>query len=116
MITEKLKINRLLVFAVALAAAGFAGPAFAEAKFSSPWQDTEHSRIRLIAASNIPYRFRPGSGTVAGLEIELDEGWKTYWRTPGDGLPPSVDWTKSRNLGQALWPSARCRHFWVILT
>jgi DsbC/DsbD-like thiol-disulfide interchange protein len=26
-----------------------------------------------------------------GLEIKLDEGWKTYWRVPGDGgIPPSI--------------------------
>ncbi|MCE1234843.1 MAG: hypothetical protein LWW93_00665 [Hyphomicrobiales bacterium] len=32
-------------------------------------------------------------GTIdAGLAIDLPEGWKTYWRTPGDaGIPPSID-------------------------
>lgn len=28
----------------------------------------------------------------AGLAIDLPEGWKTYWRTPGDaGIPPSIE-------------------------
>jgi DsbC/DsbD-like thiol-disulfide interchange protein len=36
----------------------------------------------------------------------LDDGWKTYWRTPGDGLPPSIEWKNSENLQDAelLWP------------
>jgi DsbC/DsbD-like thiol-disulfide interchange protein len=34
----------------------------------------------------------------AGIEIELAEGWKTYWRMPGDaGVPPTFEWTGSRN-------------------
>ena len=34
-----------------------------------------------------------------GVEIALEPGWKTYWRTPGDaGIPPVVDWTKSHNV------------------
>jgi DsbC/DsbD-like thiol-disulfide interchange protein len=32
----------------------------------------------------------------AGVAIDLDEGWKTYWRMPGEaGIPPQFDWTKS---------------------
>lgn len=45
---------------------------------------------------------------VGGLEIELDHGWKTYWRLPGDaGIPPQFDWSKSKNLKsvEILWPA-----------
>jgi DsbC/DsbD-like thiol-disulfide interchange protein len=37
------------------------------------------------------------------VDIALEPGWKTYWRTPGDagGLPPSFDWSKSANLASA---------------
>ena len=32
----------------------------------------------------------------AGIDIELDHGWKTYWRMPGDaGVPPQFDWSGS---------------------
>jgi len=44
---------------------------------------------------------------MAGLSIELQPEFKTYWRTPGDsGLPPVFDWTKSKNVRQidVLWP------------
>jgi len=45
---------------------------------------------------------------TGGLEIELDHGWKTYWRLPGDaGIPPQFDWSKSKNLKsvEVLWPA-----------
>ncbi|MEM7444466.1 MAG: protein-disulfide reductase DsbD domain-containing protein [Pseudomonadota bacterium] len=35
----------------------------------------------------------------AGLHVVLPDGWKTYWRSPGDaGLPPVLDLTPSYNL------------------
>jgi len=35
----------------------------------------------------------------AGLEIRLKDGWKTYWRYPGDsGVPPLLDFSKSQNV------------------
>ena len=41
----------------------------------------------------------------------MPEGWKTYWRTPGDagGVPPSFDWSKSENLAAAtvLYPAPK---------
>ena len=43
----------------------------------------------------------------AGLRLRLADGWKTYWRAPGDaGIPPLFDWRGSRNLHgvQVLWP------------
>lgn len=45
-----------------------------------------------------------------GLRIRLGSGWKTYWRSPGDGgLPAEFDWAASRNLSQpeVLWPAPR---------
>jgi len=45
---------------------------------------------------------------IAGLEITLAPGWKTYWRSPGDaGIPPSFDWRGARNVSgvQVLWPA-----------
>jgi DsbC/DsbD-like thiol-disulfide interchange protein len=32
-----------------------------------------------------------------GVRIALDDGWKTYWRMPGEsGVPPDFTWTASR--------------------
>src|SRR5262249_56420985 len=44
----------------------------------------------------------------AALQIVLQPGWKTYWRSPGDaGFPVAVDWAGSRNVAKAVlaWPA-----------
>jgi DsbC/DsbD-like thiol-disulfide interchange protein len=63
---------------------------------SSPWVELSSARVRLVAGG-------AGAGSagpwLAGVEIALAEGWKTYWRTPGDaGVPPAFDWTGSVNV------------------
>lgn len=58
-------------------------------------------------------KFRSGWQTPAGshltaLQLELAQGWKTYWRAPGDaGIPPSFDWSGSSNLKSVRfhWPA-----------
>ena len=47
---------------------------------------------------------------VSALHIELNDGWKTYWRAPGDaGIPPHFDWSASRNLSNVAinWPTPK---------
>lgn len=47
---------------------------------------------------------------VAALRLDLKQGWKTYWRAPGDaGIPPRFDWRGSRNLSgvSITWPTPR---------
>ena len=61
----------------------------------------------------LSHRIVPGWVTaegrhMAGLEISLAPGWKTYWRSPGDaGIPPSFDWQRARNVEsvRVLWPA-----------
>lgn len=56
---------------------------------------------------------RPGwvmaDGTrMVALDLRLEPGWKTYWRSPGDaGIPPEFDWSASGNVadGTAHWPA-----------
>ncbi len=58
--------------------------------------------------------WRTDSGThMAGLQITLAPGWKTYWRVPGDGgIPPRFAWNGSENLsGVAMhWPVPEVYH------
>src|SRR3954452_22051314 len=78
-----------------LAAAAVAGEA-------SPWIQGHHSRARLVAGG------ADGTARLAAIEIALDPGFKTYWRSPGEsGLPPAFDWAGSENLSAAevLWPA-----------
>ena len=48
---------------------------------------------------------------MAAVEITLAEGWKTYWRFPGDagGVPPAFNWEKSENLASVtvLYPAPK---------
>lgn len=44
---------------------------------------------------------------MAGIRIQVTDGWKTYWRSPGDaGVPPQFDWQGSQNLAAVhiFWP------------
>lgn len=72
------------------------------AEDASPWQRDAHSAVRLLAGS------RSGTVLLGGVAIQLEPGWKTYWRTPGDsGVPPRFDFSKSDNVEAVtvLWPA-----------
>ena len=91
------------------AALGFAATVFAcsvtieaRAEDASPWQRDGHSAVRLLAGS------RSGAVLLGGIAFQLQPGWKTYWRTPGDsGVPPRFDFSKSENIEAVtvLWPA-----------
>ena len=53
--------------------------------------------------------WRQADGThVAAIKLDLDEGWKTYWRAPGEGgVPPFFDFVGSENLVDfdVTWPA-----------
>ncbi len=74
----------------------------ARAQDASPWQIGAHSAVRLLAGSH------SGSVLLGGIAVQLDPGWKTYWRTSGDsGVPPRFDFSKSDNIEAVtvLWPA-----------
>ena len=77
-------------------------PIEARAQDASPWQRDGHSAVRLLAGS------RSGAVLLGGIAFQLQPGWKTYWRTPGDsGVPPRFDFSKSENIEAVtiLWPA-----------
>jgi DsbC/DsbD-like thiol-disulfide interchange protein len=58
------------------------------------WFVTTGIHVRLVGTTDA------NGVLVAALEFNLDQGWKTYWRTPGPaGLPPVFNTTASWNLG-----------------
>ena len=74
----------------------------ARAEDASAWQKAAHSAVRLLAGS------RSGPVLLGGIAVQLDPGWKTYWRTSGDsGVPPRFDFSKSDNVEAVtvLWPA-----------
>jgi len=61
-----------------------------------------------LASAAIIDGWNAGGGVrMAALRLDLAPGWKTYWRSPGEGgIPPLFDWSASDNLGavRVHWP------------
>src|SRR5215471_3585141 len=96
--TVPIRATRGLIAALAVSSLTFA----ARADDASPWQKEGHSAVRLLAGS------RSGAVLLGGIAFQLQPGWKTYWRTPGDsGVPPRFDFSKSENVEAVtvLWPA-----------
>ena len=72
-----------------------------------PWQTNyQHpdAQIRVLISGEVDQQT---NSVMAALDIHLVNGWKTYWRSPGEGgLAPEVDWQVSENVEgvQWLWP------------
>lgn len=79
----------------------------AAAEPASPWTGFEEAQVRLISAQT-------ATGEAAaldfGLQFKVNEGWKTYWRYPGEaGAAPRMDWSGSENVSALAvdWPAPR---------
>ncbi|MBI5162849.1 MAG: thioredoxin family protein [Magnetospirillum sp.] len=84
-----------------------AGRAVAAEPGASEWVDNDAGAVRLIAAVTAA---GDASSIPAGVQFRLGEGWKIYWRTPGDaGYPPKIDWSGSTNIGTPVlsWPAPK---------
>lgn len=66
---------------------------------SSEWTKTPGGSVRLVIDNPLPQ-----AGEVRGVvQIDLDPGWKTYWREPGDaGVPPELTISGSTNVKNAV--------------
>lgn len=100
--------------AVALAVAACLAVVAGGPATAGKWK--EHAVVRLIDGGPLP----DGASRLAGVEVTLDPGWKTYWRQPGDsGIPPSFDFTGSDNVAEVVveWPAPEA-HFdgygWIL--
>jgi DsbC/DsbD-like thiol-disulfide interchange protein len=106
MIELLMKPVRLLASSLALTVSlALAGASLAASPGESPWVKETYSKVRLVSGSVAGLS---GDQMIAGVQIRLDPGWKTYWRMPGDsGVPPSFDWSGSKNLKSAevLYPA-----------
>lgn len=97
--------GRLAVFVAGMLASSTA----VWAGLSTAWIESHNAKVRLIAGTER----KDGASTrvLAGVEIKMSPGWKTYWRMPGDsgGVPPLFDWSGSTNLQSArvLYPAPR---------
>ena len=71
---------------------------------SSEWAVGETSKLRLIS----PYSQNSSKNITIGLEYQMQPGWKTYWKSPGDGgFAQNILWENSSNISDVkiLWPT-----------
>lgn len=83
----------------ALILAGFGLSALPAPAAAADSAQTDQTIVRLMSAVTAA-----GSDSVLpfGVEMVLQPGWKTYWRSPGDaGFPPSVEIAGSENVAAA---------------
>ena len=94
-----MKTRAPLVLIAALLAAAVGGPARAGDDGAVP--------ENVVRAEVLPGWQMAQGGRMAALHLSLADGWKTYWRAPGEaGIPPAFDWSGSTNLAsvRVLWP------------
>jgi DsbC/DsbD-like thiol-disulfide interchange protein len=86
----------------------------------SPWSRSHKAMVRLIAGDR-GHKGKSGKGSgkgsaegpdeltfMAAIQIKLEDGWKTYWRSPGEaGTPPEFDWTGTSGASviEMKWPA-----------
>ncbi|WP_260512868.1 protein-disulfide reductase DsbD family protein [Serratia fonticola] len=64
----------------------------------SPQND--HAKVRLRADTS------NGDETRVLLAVELEKGWKTYWRSPGEGgIAPTITWQGNPPAATWFWPT-----------
>lgn len=79
--------------------------AAATAETASDWTRTDMVDSRLVSAGS---DLTEEGQILLGFELKLKDGWKTYWRNPGDsGVPPRFNWQGSENIDriQVKWPT-----------
>lgn len=67
-------------------------------------QRTERIEAELVAMSQWA---TPGSTLIVAVRQDIQPGWHTYWRNPGDsGGPTTLDWTLPAGVraGEIVWP------------
>lgn len=62
--------------------------------------DNDHASVRLRADTS------PEGETRLLLDVKLEDGWKTYWRSPGEGgVAPAIAWKENMPAVDWFWPT-----------
>jgi DsbC/DsbD-like thiol-disulfide interchange protein len=88
---KNMKPKLSLFFLLAMAPLALGSRPTAASAASSGWEDLGGGKARLVAVVH------PDEGRIEGfVEFALEEGWKTYWKYPGDsGIAPEFDFSQS---------------------
>ena len=69
------------------------------------WQaQAAHTQVRLVLSVASA---RPGDTVMAGIFLQMDPGWHTYWQNPGaSGMATTIEWKLPPGItaGAPLWP------------
>ena len=71
---------------------------------------TPHVEAELISENAA---LAPGQPAMVALRLQIEDGWHTYWRNPGDsGLPTTLDWKLPPGFraGAIEWPAPKALH------
>ncbi|WP_174634985.1 protein-disulfide reductase DsbD family protein [Yersinia thracica] len=59
----------------------------------------DHAKVRIRAEPSA------GNETRMLLSVQLEKGWKTYWRSPGEGgIAPTIAWSPPLDAVKWYWP------------
>jgi DsbC/DsbD-like thiol-disulfide interchange protein len=75
---------------------------FAPASAQAASDEMNYGGVRLLDG----WPMANGNRMIA-VAVQLNDGWKTYWRAPGEsGIPPQFSWIGSQNLAktEVRWP------------
>jgi len=102
----------LLVWLTFAASATAAPSALDQALKAGAASPSGPQRTERIEAELVPMSAwaAPGSTAVVAVRQQIEPGWHTYWRNPGDsGGPTTLDWTLPNNVsaGDIVWPLPR---------
>ncbi len=64
-----------------------------------------HTQARLVLSAETA---RPGDAVLAGIVLQMEPRWHTYWRNPGaSGIPTTVEWQLPSGVtaGPLQWPA-----------
>ena len=79
---------------------------FTNAKsIESNWSNGVESQVRIISPIT---KNNNEKEIYLGLEYKLNEGWKTYWQSPGEGgFPQEINFSNSKNIEsvELEWPT-----------
>jgi len=99
-----LLISGLAVFSAPIAAHAQQALQPPPAAFAPGPQNTGHLTAELVSQTK---GVAPGGLAYVAIRQDIQKGWHTYWRNPGDsGLPTRVKWTLPAGFeaGELRWP------------
>ena len=99
-----LALLAVLLFAATPVASQTPGVSTAPTAVAAGPQRTERIEAELVSMSQWA---APGSTAIVAIRQQIEPGWHTYWRNPGDsGGATTLDWTLPTRVtaGNIVWP------------